>query len=137
MGGDCIECVSIAQILLCHEGPGHPVEAGGGEVQLLLLLIWLWFCLFFLFGSNLGEVLPWNIKMYNPKVTWKLKKQEINAVDWVSPDAVRRTFRNQAKLVTDTSFVRFWLVVFLNFFVFPWKLNFIFCLNEVFIVVNC
>lgn len=57
--------------------------------------------------------------MYNPKVTWKLKKQEINAVDWVSPDAVRRTFRNQAKLVTDTSFVRFWLVVFLNFFVFP------------------
>ncbi len=38
---DCIECVSIAQILLCHEGPGHPVEAGGGEVQLLLLLILL------------------------------------------------------------------------------------------------
>jgi len=49
------------------------------------------FLIILLSGSNLGELLPWNKKMYNPKVTWKLKKRDINVVDWVSGDAVTRS----------------------------------------------
>lgn len=47
------------------------------------------FLLLLLSGSNLGEMLPWNKKMYNPKVTWKLTKRDVDVVDLVSCGAVR------------------------------------------------
>lgn len=119
-----------------------------GPIIVIINIIMVMICLFFWFGSNLGEMLPWNRKMYNPKVTWKLKKQRLICSRlgfWRYSKKLYTLIWNIIQKPGEAGHQThhlwgFCCFVFLYLIFFPWKLNFIiicFCLNEVFIVFNC
>lgn len=117
-----------------------------GPIIVVVVMMMIFFLLL-LSGSNLGEMLPWNKKMYNPKVTWKLKKRDTDVVDLVSCGAVRsrkliRVEHSETRWdgLPDAHHLQgfCWFVSFVfEFFHENWISLYFFDLNEVFIVVNC